>query len=257
MGKLDGKVAAITAGTRSIGRGVAEAFLAEGARVVVNGRSPDKGAAALAEIDAGDSLAFYTGDASSQPVIEGLVEFGIDHFRQIDIIVLNAGGVREPAPIIAMTDEEWQYELDLNLNHTFWGMRAAFRHMVPRGWGRVIAMSSIEGKEGKANVAGYTANRHAINGLVKAAAREVGQHGITVNAICPGLVVTDMLIERAGRSMGVGSVDEVVALYTADTALRRPVTVQEIAAFAVHLASDAGAGFTGGTISLDAGSSFY
>ena len=151
-------------------------------------------------------------------MIEGLVEFGIDHFRQIDIIVLNAGGVREPAPIIAMTDEEWQYELDLNLNHTFWGMRAAFRHMVPRGWGRVIAMSSIEGKEGKANVAGYTANRHAINGLVKAAAREVGQHGITVNAICPGLVVTDMLIERAGRSMGVGSVDEVVALYTANTA---------------------------------------
>ena len=67
-GKLDGKVAAITAGTRSIGRGVAEAFLAEGARVVVNGRSPDKGAAALAEIDAGDFLAFYPGDASSQPV---------------------------------------------------------------------------------------------------------------------------------------------------------------------------------------------
>ena len=188
---------------------------------------------------------------------EGLVEFAIDHFGQLDIIVLNAGGVREPAPIIAMTDEEWQYELDLNLNHTFWGMRAAFRYMVPRGWGRVIAMSSIEGKEGKANFAGYTANKHAINGLVKAAAREVGQHGITVNAICPGLVVTDMLIERAGRSMGVGSVDEVVALYTANTALRRPVTIQEIAAFAVHLASDAGAGFTGGTISLDAGSSFY
>ena len=223
---------------------------------MINGRSPDKGAAALTEIGAGEALAFYPGDASSQQTVEGLVEFTIEHFGQLDIIVLNAGGVRDPAPVMAMTDDEWQYELDLNLNHTFWGMRAAFRHMAPRGWGRVIAMSSIEGKEGKPNLAGYTANKHAINGLVKAAAREVGQYGITVNAICPGLVVTDMLMERAGRSLGVGGVDEVVAIYTANTALRRPVTVEEVAAFAVHLASDAGAGFAGGTISLDAGSAF-
>ncbi len=256
-GRLAGRVAAITGSTRSIGRGIAEAFLAEGARVVINGRSPDKGAAALAEIDAGDRLAFHQGSATDQDAVEDLVRFAVEHFGQLDVLVLNAGGVKEPAPVMEMTDEEWQYELDLNLNHTFWGTRAALRHMVPRGWGRVIAISSIEGKEGKANVAGYTANKHGINGFVKAVAREVGTAGVTVNAICPGLVITDMVHERAGGALGVDGVEGLIERYCADTALQRPVTIEEIAAFAVHLASDEGAGFTGGTISLDGGASFY
>ena len=256
-GRLTGRVAAITASTRSIGRGIAEAFLAEGAQVVINGRSSDKGAAALAEIDAGDSLVFRQGSATDQEAVEGLVYDTIDHFGQLDIMVLNAGGVDAPAPVIDMTDEEWQYELDLNLNHTFWGTRAALRHMVPRGWGRVIAIGSIEGKHGKPNIAGYTANKHAINGFVKAVAREVGEHGVTVNAICPGLVITDMVRDRAGGTLGVDGVEGLIAHYCANTALKRPVTIEEVAAFAVHLASDAGAGFSGGTISLDGGDAFY
>lgn len=255
--RLEGKVAAITGSTRSIGRGIAEAFLAEGARVVINGRSAEKGAVALAEIDAGDDLAFFAGSATEQSAVEGLVGFTIEHFGQLDIMVLNAGGVGEPAAVIDMTDEEWQYELDLNLNHTFWGTRAALRHMVPRGWGRVIAISSIEGKHGKPNVAGYTANKHAINGFVKAVAREVGVDGVTVNAICPGLVITDMVHERAGAALGVDGVEGLIEHYCADTALKRPVTIEEVAAFAVHLASNEGAGFSGGTVSLDGGDAFY
>ncbi|MEC8983099.1 MAG: SDR family oxidoreductase, partial [Actinomycetota bacterium] len=101
------------------------------------------------------------------------------------------------------------------------------------------------------------ANKHAINGFVKSVAREVGVEGITVNAICPGIVVTDMVHERAGRAQGLGGVDELVSFYTAHTALQRPVTVGEVAAFAVHLASDEGAGFSGGTISLDGGDAYY
>ncbi len=256
-GRLEGKVAAITGSTRSIGRGIAEAFLAEGARVVINGRSEEKGAAALAEIDAGDALVFHQGSATDQSAVEGLVDFAVDHFGQLDIMVLNAGGVNQPAPVMDMTDEEWQYELDLNLNHTFWGTRAALRHMVPRGWGRVIAISSIEGKHGKPNVAGYTANKHAINGFVKAVSREVGDQGVTVNAICPGLVITDMVHERAGGALGVDGVEGLIEHYCGSTALKRPVTIEEIAAFAVHLSSDAGAGFAGGTISLDGGDAFY
>ena len=256
-GRLNGRVAAITGSTRSIGRGIAQAFLAEGARVVINGRSAEKGAAALAEEDAGAALAFFQGSATDQAAVEGLVDFAIDHFRQLDVMVLNAGGVRNPAPVIDLTDDEWQYELDLNLNHTFWGTRAALRHMVPRGSGRVIAVSSIEGKHGKANVAGYTANKHAINGFVKAVAREVGEHGVTVNAICPGLVITDMVHERAGAALGVDGVDGLIEHYCATTALKRPVTVEEVAAFAVHLASDLGAAFSGGTVSIDGGDAFY
>ena len=220
-GNLEGRVAAITGATRSIGRGIAEAYLAEGAKVVINGRDATKGAAALAEIDAGDALAFYQGSAAEQAAVEGLVDFTVDHFGQLDIMVLNAGGVGASAPIMDMTDDEWQYELNLNLNHTFWGTRRALRHMVPRGWGRVIALGSIEGKHAKPGIAGYTANKHAINGFVKSVAREVGPHGVTVNAICPGLVLTDMVYEKAGKNLGVDGVEGLIEHYTSHTALQR------------------------------------
>lgn len=255
--RLEGRVAAITAGTRSIGRAIAEAFLAEGAQVMINGRSEEKGRRALEEISAGERLDFFAGDATNQAAMEGLVDATIERFGQLDILVCNAGGTGQSAPIMQMSDEEWQFELDLNLNHTFWTTRRALHHMVPRGWGRIIAMGSIEGKHGKPNVAGYTANKHAINGFVKAVAREVGVHGVTVNAICPGLVLTDMVHEKAGKALGVAGLDGLVEHYTADTALKRCITVEEIAAFAVHLASDAGAGFAGATISLDGGTAYY
>lgn len=255
--RLVGRVAAITAGTRSIGRAIAEAFLAAGAQVVVNGRSEEKGRRALSEMNAGERAAFYPGSATDRDVVEGMVDYTVDRFGQLDIMVCNAGGTGRSFPVMDMTDEEWQFELDLNLNHTFWATRRALGHMVPRGWGRIIAMSSIEGKHGKPNVAGYTANKHAINGFVKSVAREVGRSGVTVNSICPGLVLTDMVYDKAGASLGLGGVDDLVEHYTADTALGRVVTVEEIAAFATFLASDAGAGFTGANVSLDGGAAFF
>ena len=94
MGKLDGKVAAITGGTRSIGRGIADAFVREGASVVVNGRDEAKGKACLDEMAAGDRAAFFAGDASKQEAVEGLVDFTIDHYGRLDIMVLNSGGVQ-------------------------------------------------------------------------------------------------------------------------------------------------------------------
>ena len=255
--RLDGRVAAVSGGTRGIGRAIAEAFLDEGASVVINGRSPEKGAAALAEMNGGDRVAFWSGSVADQVVAEGLVDHAVETYGQIDILVCNAGGVRDTAPVVDMSDEEWQYELNLNLNHTFWTTRRALRYMVPQRSGRVLAISSVEGKVAKPNIAGYAANKHGFNGFVKSVAREVGVEGITVNAICPGIVVTDMVHERAGRAQGLGGVDELVSFYTAHTALQRPVTVGEIAAFAVHLASDEGAGFSGGTISLDGGDAYY
>ena len=172
---------------------MAEAFLAEGAKVVVNGRSEEKGAAALAEMNGGDNAAFFAGDASKQETVEGLIDFTIETYGQLDICCLNSGGVNMTAPVAQMSDEEWNLEIDWNLNHVFWGMRRSLQHMIPREAGRVIVTSSVEGKLGKPGIPGYAATKHAVNGLVKAAAHEVGTLGITVNSILPGLIETDIV----------------------------------------------------------------
>ena len=174
MGKLEGKVACITGGTRSIGRSMAETFVAEGAKVVVNGRDEEKGQKCIEEMDAGESVAFFAGDASEQSTVEGLVDFSLETFGQLDICCLNSGGVQMTAPVADMTDEEWKLEVDWNLNHVFWGMRKALNHMIPREYGRILVTSSVEGKLGKPGIPGYVATKHAVNGLVKVAAQEVG-----------------------------------------------------------------------------------
>ena len=260
MGKLDGKVAAITGGTRSIGRGIADAFIHEGASVVVNGRDEAKGQACLKEMDAGDRADFFGGDSSKQETVEGLVDFTIDRYGQLDIMVLNSGGVRQTAPVAQMSDEEWNFEVDWNLNHVFWGMRRALQHMIPRQTGRILVTSSVEGKLGKPGVPGYVACKHAVNGLVKSAAHEVGTLGITVNALLPGIIETDIVLETGPESaiaMGVGSYDKMIAMFTEESALKRPNTAEEVAAAAVLLASDAARNITGCLFPVDGGTMPY
>ena len=200
MGKLDGKVACITGGTRSIGRGMADAFLREGAKVVVNGRNAEKGKQCLEEMNGGDNADFYAGDAAVQADVEGLIDFTIDRYGQLDICCLNSGGVLATAPVAQMSDEEWKLEIDWNLNHVFWGMRRALQHMIPRDSGRVIVTSSVEGKLGKPGIPGYATTKHAVNGLVKAASKEVGTTGITINSLLPGLIETDIVRETGPAS---------------------------------------------------------
>ncbi len=118
-------------------------------------------------------------------------------------------------------------------------------------------MSSVEGKHGKARIAGYVANKHAINGLVKSVAKEVGPDGITVNAVCPGLVDTDMLRSRAGVGLGLNGADEVLALYGREAALGRVVTLAEVGAVTAFLVSDLAAGVTGALVSVDGGTAAY
>jgi len=257
---LEGKVCAITAGTRGLGRSIAEAYLREGARVVVNGRNETKGAQAVKEMDAGDRLRFVAGDVTQRVHVDNLVDETINHFGQLDVLVLNAGGLNVAAPIVDMSDEEWDFELKLNLSHTFWGIRKAFQHMIPRRYGRIITMSSIEGKLGKAGIAGYAANKHGIIGLSKAAAQEVGQLGITVNSICPGIVLTDAFYETGPttiKSMDLPDLDALARIYYKDSAIQRPNTGEEVAAMAVFLASDIAAGITGSAMNVDGGTSPY
>ncbi|OZG26097.1 3-oxoacyl-ACP reductase [Williamsia sp. 1138] len=263
MGLLDGQVAAITFGTRSIGRGVAEAFLAEGASVVINGRNANKGRTAIEEISAagfGDRVHFIQGDAGIKGDVEGVINGAVKHFGRLDIAVLNQGGLRDTAPLASMTDEEWDYELNLNLTSIFWSMRAALAHMLPQKSGRIINMSSLEGKRGTPGLPGYVAAKHGMIGLTKGCAHEVGTEGVTVNAICPGLVITDLLYETGPRTaevLGLPDIDSLITELVKDSAIRRAVTVEEVAAAALFLASPAGAGVTGTTINVDGGSSPY
>jgi 3-hydroxybutyrate dehydrogenase len=260
MGKLDGKVACITGGTRSIGRGMAEAFLREGAKVVVNGRNEEKGQQALQEMGGGDAVVFYAGDATRQADVEGLVDFTIERFGQLDICCLNSGGVAQTAPVAQMSDEEWQLEVDWNLNHVFWGMRRSLQHMIPRQSGRILVTSSVEGKLGKPGIPGYAATKHAVNGLVKSAAREVGTLGITVNCLLPGLIETDIVRETGPASatmMGLDSYASLLNLFAEESAIKRLNTVEEVAAVAVLLASDAGRNMTGCMFPVDGGTMPY
>jgi NAD(P)-dependent dehydrogenase (short-subunit alcohol dehydrogenase family) len=260
MGKLDGKVACVTGGTRSIGRGMADAFVREGAKVVVNGRDREKGERCLAEMDAGEDAAFFAGDATKQVDVEGLVDFTIEHFGHLDICCLNSGGVQQTAPVAQMSDEEWQLEVDWNLNHVFWGMRRALQHMIPRTSGRIIVTSSVEGKLGKPGIPGYAATKHAVNGLVKAAAHEVGTLGITVNAVLPGLIETDIVRETGPASaeqMGLDSYEAMLDLFAQESAIKRLNTVEEVAAVAVLLASDAGSNITACMFPVDGGTMPY
>lgn len=260
MKKLEGKIAAITGSTRSIGRAMAEAFLREGAQVVVNGRNEAKGKQAMAEMNGGDDVAFYAGDAAKQETAEGIVDFAVSHFGRLDIMCLNSGGVQHTAPIAQMTDEEWLLEIDWNLNSVFWGMRRSLQHMLARQYGRIIVTSSVEGKIAKPGIPGYNTTKHAVNGLVKAAAKETGTHGITVNAILPGLIETDIVRDtgpESAKMMGLESYEAMIQLFCKEAAIKRPNTVEEVAAVAVLLASDAGRNITGCMFPVDGGTLPY
>lgn len=259
MGELDGRVACITGGTRGIGRATAEAFLREGAQVVINGRSAEKGEQAIAEMNGGDNVHFIAGDVMKREDCEALVEGTVERYGTIDILFANAGGASNHAPVAQLTDEAMQDSLTWNFWHTFWTMRAALNHMIPQESGRIICNSSVEGKMGKPALSIYVVAKHAINGLVKSAAQEVGTLGITVNAVCPGAIETDVMMAEgpgAAESMGM-SYEELLGMFAEESAIKRLNEVEDVAAVNVLLASQAGAGITGSLISIDGGTSPY
>lgn len=259
MGVLEGRVACVTGGTRGIGLGIAKGFLDEGANVVINGRDPDKAKQTLAELGAGDRVHFIAGDVMQRETCEALVDGTVEHFGRIDILVPNAGGASGHAPVAELTDEALHDALVWNLWHTFWTMRRALHYMIPQGFGRIMSVSSLEGKVGKPGIAIYVTAKHAINGLIKSTAHEVGTLGITVNSLCPGAIETDIMKEQgpfAAEAMGIDYAG-LLDMFAKDSAIKRLNEVEDVAAVAVLLASDAGAGITGSLISIDGGSSPY
>lgn len=257
--KLEGRVAAVTGGSAGIGRGIAEAYLAEGASVAVMARNAEKAEKMLAEIGAGDRLIFIQGDAMDQASVEGFVDQTAAHFGRVDILINNAGGAGDLQPTISLSDESFDECMKWNVYSTFWGTRRALKYMTEQSWGRIINISSMEGKHGKPVLTAYTTAKHAINGMTKSVAREVGTQGITVNAICPGLVITDIVRDNGpntAEAMGM-TFNEMVDLFSKEAAIERPNTVEEVAAVAVLLASDLGGGITGALMSVDGGTAQY
>jgi NAD(P)-dependent dehydrogenase (short-subunit alcohol dehydrogenase family) len=257
--KLEGRVAAVTGGSAGIGRGIAEAYLAEGASVAVMARNAEKAEKMLAEVGAGDRVIFVQGDAMDQASVEGFVDQTAAHFGRVDILINNAGGAGDLQPTISLSDESFDECMKWNVYSTFWGTRRALKYMTEQSWGRIINISSMEGKHGKPVLTAYTTAKHAINGMTKSVAREVGTQGITVNAICPGLVITDIVRDNGpntAAAMGM-TFDEMVDLFSKEAAIERPNTVEEVAAVAVLLASDLGGGITGALMSVDGGTAQY
>ena len=257
--KLEGRVAAVTGGSAGIGRGIAEAYLAEGASVAVMARNAEKAEKMLAEVGAGDRLIFVQGDAMDQASVEGFVDQTAAHFGRVDILINNAGGAGDLQPTISLSDESFDECMKWNVYSTFWGTRRALKYMTEQSWGRIINISSMEGKHGKPVLTAYTTAKHAINGMTKSVAREVGTQGITVNAICPGLVITDIVRDNGpntAEAMGM-TFDEMVDWFSKEAAIERPNTVEEVAAVAVLLASDLGGGITGALMSVDGGTAQY
>lgn len=256
---LEGKVACITGGTRGIGRAIAEGFVAEGAKVVVNGRSPDKGQAAIDEMNAGDAVHFIAGDVTEQSICEGLVDQTVDHFGRIDIMVNNAGGGGDAAPLSEMNDDTWQFVLNWNLNHPFWCTRRALKYMIPQESGRIINISSMYGKMALPGSSHYVTTKHGLNGMTKSVAMEVGELGITVNALCPGGILTDVMNEQgpqAAEAMGM-EFQGLLDMMSEPSAIKKLNDVEDVSLIATFLCTEAGAGITGSLISIDGGTSPY
>ncbi|HYO63053.1 MAG TPA: SDR family NAD(P)-dependent oxidoreductase [Pyrinomonadaceae bacterium] len=259
--KLKGRRALITGGGRGIGRAVAMALAREGADVAVVARTEDEVARVAAELrDAyGVGAAHAVCDVSDAASVARAFAQVAETFGGAPDILVNNAGIAESAPLAKTTDDFWQRHLAVNLSGTFYCMRAGLPPMVERGWGRVINVASVAGKTGAAYIAAYSASKHGVLGLTRSAALEVASKGVTVNAICPGYVKTDMTaraIENITAKTGRPA-EEARQHLTRLNPQGRIVEPEEVAALALLLASEEGRGINGQAINIDGGSVLF
>lgn len=259
--KLDGKLALITGGGRGIGRAIAVAFAREGASLALVARTASEveRVAAEARDEFGVEAVHAACDVSDPSSVARAFAAVSEKFgRGCDVLVNNAG-IAESAPFVKTDDEMWNRHLAINLTGTFLCARAALPAMIERGWGRVINVASIAAKTGAPYVAAYAASKHGVLGLTRSVALEVATKGVTVNAICPGYVDTDMTtraLENIEAKTGRSAADSLEAIKRMSPQ-RRLVTPEEVASVALLLASDEGRGITGQAINVDGGTVLY
>lgn len=259
--KLQSKLAFITGGGRGIGSAIALAFAREGADVAVAARTEAQVQTVAATIhdECGVQAIPVVCDVSQPDSVKAaFARVQTESGRSPDILVNNAG-IAVSAAFLKTDEELWQRHLGVNLSGTFYCTRAALPSMLERGWGRVINVASIAGKTGAPYIAAYSASKHGVLGLTRSLALEVATKGITVNAICPGYVDTEMttrgvenITARTGKSA-----DESLELLKRMSPQNRLVTSEEVAAVALLLASDEGRGITGQAINVDGGTVMF
>ncbi len=254
---LKDKIALITGGGRGIGRAVAFAFAREGARVALVARTTNEVARVAEEISAACGVEAMPApcDVSERESVERAFIQVKGRFGRVNILVNNAG-VAESAPLIKTDDELWERHLAVNLSGTFYCTRAALPGMIEQGWGRVINIASIAGKTGAPYISAYAASKHGVLGLTRSVALEVAAKGITVNAICPGYVETDMTtraVENITAKTGKAA-DEILEDIKRMSPQNRLIKPEEVASVALLLASEEGRGINGQAINVDGGS---
>mgnify|MGYP006290137977 CR=1 FL=1 len=253
--RLQDQVAIITGASRGIGRAIAEAFAAEGARLCLIATKIDKLAEVAASLQLGDDRLMTLGvdvvdrAASFEAVAQVEARFG-----RVDVLVNNAG-VYRAKPFLDYTDEDFQDMLDVNLFGVLHFMQAVLPGMQARRHGRIVNIASTAGKWGSRNQSAYNTSKHAVVGLTRCVALEASPFAVTVNAICPGFVQTDMVEElkaQVAKSAGMSG-EEMVKAALARVPLGRILDPDEIAQLAVYLGSHASRGMTGQSILLDGG----
>lgn len=247
MFRLDGRVAVITGGSKGLGKAIGEAFAEAGARLCIASRNVAEGEATAAEIAGrfGQKAIALACDVADSGQVEATVRQALEAFGQIDILV-NSAGINIRAPAEQYSDTDWHAVLNTNLHGTFYCCRAAGRHMLERGYGRVINLASIMSFVSLPQRAAYATSKAAVLGLTRTLALEWATKGISVNAICPGPFATEMnrpLIENP----------EVHQMFTSRIPMGRWGEVREVGAAALYLASDEAAFVTGTTLTVDGG----
>lgn len=247
---LTGKSAIITGSTKGLGYGMALTLAAYGAKVVISSRNQEdcrQAARVIAQATGQETLAIAC-DVTDNYQIQNLVDKTIETFGGLDIMVANAGIGRTNAAL-NLTEEEWDDVIDVNLRGLFFSCQYAAGPMVKQGrGGRIITISSAGGVVGAKGVASYCASKAGVINLTRALALEWGRYGITVNAVCPGYVPTDINKEQLENPKIRTAIENL-------TAFRRLGTVEEIAAPVLFLASDAASFITGHALLSDGGAS--
>ncbi len=254
--KLDGKVSIVTGGGRGIGLAIALSFAAEGSAVVVSGTSKNALDDAAQEIrKRGGRALSHIADVADESHVRALVEASLNEFGQIDILVNNAGIAGPTALVTDVKLEDWERTLAVNLTGAYLCAKHALPHMIARGGGRIVNITSVAGLKGYAWRSPYCASKWGMIGLTRTLAEEAGHYAITCNAIAPGPVHgprIEQVISNRAKEMN-RSYEEVERDYVGPTALKRMVDEADIAAMALFLASDEGRNITGETFNISAG----